>query len=187
MSAIRRSSCVFQEFPSLPSFSSHIPGRSGDDLNVRDDPSPAPSRRGGKRDSLRGGEMRSSTILLTCVVLASCGWSAVGANPPDFERRVAAQKAIEEVLWRPRIWPADNPGPKPALEQVLPESVLRARVQDSLLQSKALERVWSRPIRNEDLQTDLARMSASSRAPEILREMLAALGNDAGLVAEYLV
>ena len=28
----------------------------------------------------------------------------------SFQDRVAAQRSIEEVLWKHRIWPADNPG-----------------------------------------------------------------------------
>src|SRR5262245_37579208 len=50
----------------------------------------------------------------------------------SFEERVAAQKAIEEVLWRHRIWPKENPGPKPPLEKVLPDAAIREKVADYL-------------------------------------------------------
>jgi len=33
-----------------------------------------------------------------------------------FSERVAYQRAIEEVYWRHRIWPAANAGPKPPLD-----------------------------------------------------------------------
>ena len=41
----------------------------------------------------------------------------------SFEQRVGCQRAIEEVYWQHRIWPAANPGPKPALDEVLPDAV----------------------------------------------------------------
>src|SRR5438105_9938496 len=36
-----------------------------------------------------------------------------------FADRVAYQRAIEEVYWRHRIWPAANAGPKPPLNKVM--------------------------------------------------------------------
>lgn len=127
-------------------------------------------------------------MVLVCVVVATSGLPATGASPLefDFEKRVSAQSAIEGVYWQHRNWPSGNPGPKPPLDQVLPESVLRARVEDYMLQSKALERLWGRPIRGEELKAEVERMVASSRAPEVLQEIFAALGNDPILVAECL-
>lgn len=55
-----------------------------------------------------------------------------------FEDRVAAQRAIEAVYHRQRIWPKDNPQPKPALDEVLPEAALRAKVEEYLQMSRAL-------------------------------------------------
>ncbi len=37
-----------------------------------------------------------------------------------FEERVVYQRAIEEVYWRHRVWPKENPKPKPALDQIMP-------------------------------------------------------------------
>src|SRR5262245_61632819 len=42
-----------------------------------------------------------------------------------FEDRLAAQRAIEEVNWRRRIWPQDNRTPKPPLKEVAPDPVIR--------------------------------------------------------------
>lgn len=39
----------------------------------------------------------------------------------SFEDRVEAQRAIEAVYWRRRVWPTDNPQPKPPLDEVLPD------------------------------------------------------------------
>jgi hypothetical protein len=104
----------------------------------------------------------------------------------SFEDRVRHQRAIEEVYWRHRIWPAENPGPKPALDEVLPETVLRERVATYLEQSAALEVFWQRPLNGEQLQAELNRMVRNTRDPDLLRELVAALDNDPFLVAECL-
>ncbi|MEW6336411.1 MAG: hypothetical protein AB1625_03315, partial [Acidobacteriota bacterium] len=60
--------------------------------------------------------------------------AASAAEPAaiSLERRVAAQRAIEEVYWRHREWPEQNPGPKPALSAVLGERVIRERAEDGV-------------------------------------------------------
>ncbi len=50
-------------------------------------------------------------------------------GPLALEERVTCQRAIEEVYLRHRIWPKDNRQPKPALHEVMPLSVLRAKVE----------------------------------------------------------
>src|SRR5262249_22507254 len=96
------------------------------------------------------------------------------------------QRAIEEVSWRHRIWPAENRGPKPPLEAFLSEAQLRARVEDSLRKSNAAEIVWGRPITAAQLQAEMERMSKQTRSPDVLREIFAALGDDPRLIAETL-
>ncbi|GEM_PF-1332471 len=103
-----------------------------------------------------------------------------------FEDRVAAQRAIEEVYWRHRLWPKDNPQPKPALEAVMPESAIRAKVEGYLRQSNALAHYWQRPITGEQLQAEMERMARQTKQPEALRELWAALGDDPLLIAECL-
>ena len=131
---------------------------------------------------------RSAMMLLAGVVAAGGAMPATGASARelDFEKRLSAQRAIEDVYWRHRIWPAENDGPKPALDDVLPETELRVTVENSLLESKALEQIWDRPIRDAELQEEIDRMVTTSRAPGVLREVFAALGNDPALVAECL-
>src|SRR6266581_9676533 len=80
-----------------------------------------------------------TALLLTLLALEGIGAAPLNRSKEEashralsFEERVAAQKAIEEVFWRHRIWPKENPGPKPALEKVLPDSVIRERVTDYL-------------------------------------------------------
>ncbi|GEM_PF-1154576 len=105
----------------------------------------------------------------------------------SFEDRVAAQRAIEEVYWRQRLWPKENPEPKPALDAILPESAIRAKVEDYLRQSRALEAYWQHPITGKQLQAEMERMATQSKRPEALRELWAALGDDPFVIAECLV
>jgi len=69
-----------------------------------------------------------------------------------FEDRVTYQHAIEEVYWRHRIWPKENPVPKPSLDAVMPQTQLEKKVEDYLRKSQALEDYWQRPITSEQLQ-----------------------------------
>jgi hypothetical protein len=82
----------------------------------------------------------SLRIVALCVVLLITALAAFNTGAPrghasgkrqtlTFEDRVAAQRAIEAVYHRQRIWPKDNPQPKPALDEVLPEAALRTKVE----------------------------------------------------------
>lgn len=111
-----------------------------------------------------------------------------GAAVPDltFEARVAYQRAVEEVYWRHRIWAKKDSSPKPTLDQVMPDSALRAKVEDYLGKSRALETYWQRPIRDEQLQAEMERMAKQTKQPVKLRELWEALGNDPYVIAECL-
>src|SRR5436309_920784 len=80
-----------------------------------------------------------------------------------FEERVKAQEAIERVYWSHRIWPKGNPQPKPPLEEVMPEAIIRGKVEDYLKKSDALERFWKRPIAAVQLQAEMVRMARNTR------------------------
>jgi hypothetical protein len=131
--------------------------------------------------------MRRGLVCLALVAVVVC-LAAPSARARDltFDERVAAQQAIERVYWNHRIWPEENPGPKPPLSSVMPPEALRAKVEDYLKQSNALETWWQRPITSQQLQAEMDRMSASSHDGEILRELYAALGNDSHVIAETL-
>ena len=103
-----------------------------------------------------------------------------------FAERVAYQYAIEEVLWRHRIWPKENPGPKPALEAVLSREGVERKVSDYLRNSQALADYAKRPITRAQLQAEMDRMAQHSGQPGVLRELFAALGNDPFVIAECL-
>jgi len=108
------------------------------------------------------------------------------ARDLTFEDRVQAQKAIEQVYWNHRIWPKENPVPKPPLSAVMSDDAIRAKVEDYIKKSNALKLYWQRPITGAHLQAEMDRMAKDSRDPQLLRELLAALGNDPFLIAETL-
>ena len=103
-----------------------------------------------------------------------------------FAERVAYQRAIEEVYWRHRIWPKENPYPKPSLDAVMSQAQLEKKVGDYLRAAQALEDWWQRPITSEQLQAELNRMTENTKQPEVLRELFNALGNDPFVIAECL-
>jgi N-acetylneuraminic acid mutarotase len=103
-----------------------------------------------------------------------------------FERRIAYQRAIEEVYWRHRIWPKERPDSKPSLNAVMSQAELEKKVADYLRKSQALEDYWRRPITSEQLQSEMDRMAKHSRQPEVLRELFDVLGNDPFVIAECL-
>ena len=102
-----------------------------------------------------------------------------------FAERVAYQRAIEDVYWRHRIWPKENPDPKPLLEAVMTQAQLESKVTDYLRNSQALQD-WQQPITANELQAEMNRMSQHTRQPEVLRELFEALGNDPFVIAECL-
>jgi len=108
------------------------------------------------------------------------------ARDLTFEARVKAQRAIEQVYWNHRIWPKENRGAKPPLDAVLSDAQIRARVENYLKKSNALEELWGRPLTAQQLQAEMERVAARTRSPELLREMFAALDNDPFLIAETL-
>ena len=127
---------------------------------------------------------------LLTVALAVLPWlfliSDAFARDLTFEDRINAQRAIERVYWSHRIWPKENPSPKPSLSSVMSDQMIRARVEDDLRKSNALEKWWHRRLTSPQLQAELDRMAAHTHEPQILRELFSALGDDPSLIAETL-
>src|SRR5947199_223476 len=103
-----------------------------------------------------------------------------------FAKRVVYQRAIEEVSWRHRIWPKERPDVKPSLDAVMPQVQVEKKVADYLRKSQALEDYRQRPITADQLQAEMDRMAKHTKQPEVLRELLEALGNDPFIIAECL-
>ncbi|MBI1745645.1 MAG: hypothetical protein HYR55_03555 [Acidobacteria bacterium] len=130
-------------------------------------------------------------LALAFVILFITAGRSAPAEPPatrtlTLEDRVRYQRAIEEVNWQYRLWPKENPQPKPALAAVMPLAAIRAKVEDDLRKSQALEVLWRRPVTGAQLQAEMARMARQTKQPERLRALWAALGNDPFLIAECL-
>ncbi len=106
--------------------------------------------------------------------------------PLTFAQRVAYQYAIEEVYWRHRIWPKENPGPKPPLDAIVSPRQVEHKVEEYLRRSQlvAAQRGW--PITGSELQAEMERMASHTRQRETLSELFEALGNDPFLIAECL-
>ena len=117
----------------------------------------------------------------------SVGASAIRRKQTlTFADRVACQRAIEEVYWQHRIWPAANGRPKPPLDRVMSHEAIEKKVEDYLRNSQALEDYWQRPITPDQLQAEMERIASHTKQPGVLRELFAALGNDPLVIAECL-
>jgi hypothetical protein len=114
------------------------------------------------------------------------GSSKVLPRTLTFAEHVAYQRAIEDVYWRHRIWPKENPGPKPPLDAVMSQAQLEKKVEDYLRNSQALANYWQRPITPEQLQAEMERIARDTKQPDVLGELFEALGNDPVVIAECL-
>src|SRR4051812_48616523 len=100
--------------------------------------------------------------LFALVVVASSIHGVLNAAPVlTLDDRAAAQRAIEEVYWRHRIWPEGNSGGKPSLEALASDSVIRAKVERYLAKSAALEERRGRAITPDELMVELDGIATS--------------------------
>ena len=80
--------------------------------------------------------------------------------------------AIERVYYNHRL------GEKPPFEQALPAATLENLVRQDLLKEAALKQAYGVEITPAMLAAEVQRINTTTRAPEILAELKAALGND---------
>jgi len=126
---------------------------------------------------------RMAPVLFLAVVGAASAAVPAGLSLDD---GIRCQQALERVRWSHRTADHFTEGAGPTFAEAVPEAILRRRAEDALLESAALRRFWSRTIGPEQLQAELDRMAAHSRAPGRLRELFAALGGDPTAAAECL-
>jgi hypothetical protein len=100
--------------------------------------------------------------------------------------RIEAQTAIERVFYNHRIWPKDNPAPKPSFEEMIPATLIEKKAGEPVRLSAALGHLWNIAITPAMLQAELDRMVRESRDRATLHELFTALGNDPYLIAETL-
>jgi len=120
------------------------------------------------------------------ISLLNCNFVRAANYELTSQDRVEYQRAIEKVYWQHRIWPKENPGPKPSLEKILPDSAIISKVEDYLRKSNALEQYWQRPITAQQLQAEMDRMVKNTKQPKLLGELFTALNNDPHIIAECL-
>src|SRR5947209_14006589 len=106
--------------------------------------------------------------ILTGTALAffrSSAPSQLSQRTLSFAERVSYQRAIEDVYWRHRIWPKENPNPKPSLDGVMSQAQLERKVTDSLRNFQALEDYYHHSVTAEDLQAEMDRMAENTKQP----------------------
>lgn len=124
-------------------------------------------------------------VSLVSAISMGAQTSPTGARLVSLGERIACQTAIEEVYWRHRSAATEDVS-KPSFAEAVPQEVIRRNAEDAVLKSLALQRFWGVSITGEQLQAELDRIAVHSKAPDVLRELLAAVGNDPRLAAECL-
>src|SRR5215475_12155419 len=81
------------------------------------------------------------------------------ARQLSFEDRVAYQRAIEDVYWRHRIWPKENPRPKPPLDAVISRAQIEQKVAEYLRKSQFVADQREQAITPAQLQAEMDRMA----------------------------
>jgi len=85
---------------------------------------------------------------------------------------LADRTAVEQVYYNHRL------GNKPPFEEALPADQLRRLVELDLAKEAALKKVYGVEVTPAMLAAEVQRINTTTRAPEILAELKAALGND---------
>ncbi|MBI3881949.1 MAG: hypothetical protein HY301_18045 [Verrucomicrobia bacterium] len=94
------------------------------------------------------------------------------APADDFAALCADRAAIERVYYQHRL------GEKPPFEQALPAATLENLVRQDLRKEAALKKNYGLEITPALLDAEVQRINTTTRAPEMLAELKAALGND---------
>lgn len=100
------------------------------------------------------------------------------ARGADFAALFADRSAIERVYYNHRT------GTKPSFEQTAPVALIERLVRDDIKKEAVLKRVYEIEITPALLDGEVQRINATTRAPEMLAEIKAALGNDPTRFAE---
>jgi hypothetical protein len=85
---------------------------------------------------------------------------------------VQQRTAIERVYYNHRL------GQKPPFEQVSPPSLIERLVKEDMRKEAALKQAFGVEITPTSIEAEVHRINSTTRAPEMLAEIKAALGND---------
>jgi len=123
----------------------------------------------GKRSGVRcqcGTAAASLAAILA--LLAGCA----GPPPDAFALRCADREAVERVYYRHRL------GTKPPFGETLPRETLEALVRKNIRKEATLREIYGVEITPALLSNEVRRINTTTRAPGMLAEIKAALGND---------
>jgi len=112
---------------------------------------------------------RTEARFALTILLLSLGSLALAA---DLVSVRADRAAIERVYYNHRL------GEKLPFEQVLPQPMLEQLVQQDLAKEAVLSKAYGIAITPAMLNAEVQRINTSTRAPQMLAEIKAALGND---------
>jgi hypothetical protein len=116
-----------------------------------------------------------TTRWFALLVLLRLGFRALA---DDFTSLCADRVALERVYYNHRL------GAKPPFEQALPPATLENLVRQDLRKDAALKKAYGVEITGALLKAEVQRINTTTRAPEMLAEIKAALGNDSARFAK---
>ena len=132
-----------------------------------------------KTDATRRKPRRVPWLAGSCSLLLL--WNLPALPAEDLAPLTADRAATERVYYNHRT------GTKPPFEQALPPAALESLVKLDLKKEAVLKRVYRVAITPALLQAEARRIDATTRAPEVLAELKAALGNDPERFARTMV
>lgn len=118
--------------------------------------------------------MRRALLKFAILCLA---WLGFGAQGADLATLIANRAAVERVYHSHRL------GNKQSFEEALPPALLEKLVRQDLKKEAVLKRVYGVEISPAQLDAEVRRIDTTTRAPEVLAELKAALGGDAARFA----
>jgi len=77
-----------------------------------------------------------------------------------------------------RVYYGHRTGTKPPFAERLPPAAIEQMVRQDLHKEAVLQRVYRSTVKDAQVASEVARMEKSTRAPEVLKELKEALGND---------
>lgn len=122
--------------------------------------------------------MRS--LMKIAFAMLCSAWPCLAAGEPPLAELCADRAAIERVYHEHRT------GEKPPFEMALPASAIEELVRRDLHEERVLREVYGVVIAPEAVRAEVARIKATTRAPEMLAEIKAALGKDPARLARSL-
>lgn len=99
-------------------------------------------------------------------------WCCSASLAENFDTLCSERAAIERVYYQHRL------GDKPPFEQALSRQVLERMVRQDRLKEATLNKVYGVSVTPAMVDAEVVRINATTRAPKILAELKAALGNN---------